>query len=122
MKTFLLFMLLTVLGPVELDKTVHDFGEISIKDGPQTCEFVVTNISEEPVHILSVVSSYGCTSVKWTREAIAPGESGKISIEYANDEPDAVFNKSITAYISDKEKPFVVQLHLRGKTTNKKKK
>ena len=120
MKSLLLFMLLTVFGPVEFDKTVHDFGEVSIKDGPQVCEFSVKNISEDPVSILAVVASCGCTEVKWTRTAIAPGESGIIEIEYANDEPDTVFNKSVTVFISEEQKPFV--LHFRGKTTNKKKK
>jgi hypothetical protein len=50
-------------GVIELDKTVHDFGDIMVSDGPQHCSFTVTNISGAPIAINKVVSSCGCTDV-----------------------------------------------------------
>ena len=52
---------------VEFDKTVHDFGDISVNDGPQTCTFTVKNVGKEPIAIYEVVTSCGCTDASWTR-------------------------------------------------------
>ena len=51
-------------GIVSVDKTVHDWGDVTVKDGPLSCSFTVTNISNEPVMIRTVASSCGCTGVK----------------------------------------------------------
>ena len=66
-------------GPVkigdvlELDKTVHDFGDFLVSAGPQKCTFTIKNISSEPISILEVITSCGCTDAEWTREAIVMG-------------------------------------------------
>ncbi|WP_289458334.1 DUF1573 domain-containing protein, partial [Klebsiella pneumoniae] len=39
---------------VQFDKTVHDFGDISMNDGPQTCTFTVKNVGKEPIAIYEV--------------------------------------------------------------------
>ena len=85
---------------IELDKTVHDFGDVLSGSGALTCTFTVKNISSEPMAIYNVVSSCGCTGVKWTREPIAPGASGTISATYTNDEGPYPFDKTLTAYFS----------------------
>ena len=87
MKTLLTILLAAALAaPIQFDKTVHDFGEISTKAGKQTCTFTVTNDADEDLSILAVVPSCGCTDVVWTREAIAPGAKGEIKATYSNDE------------------------------------
>ena len=110
----LLLILLTVLigGRAEFDRTVHDFGTISTADGPQTCVFTVTNTSDEPLTILSAISSCGCTNVKWTRTRLAKGEKGTIEATYANEDGPFPFDKTVTVYLSDIKKPVI--LHLRG--------
>ena len=55
---------------VEFDKTIHNFGDVMLSDGPLSCSFTMKNISEKPVVIYSVVTSCGCTDVEWTREPI----------------------------------------------------
>ena len=67
---------------VLFDKTVHDFGDVSITDGPLSCTFTLTNKGSEPISIYEVVSSCGCTDVTWTKGTIAPGQSGSISATY----------------------------------------
>ena len=47
---------------VEFDKTVHDFGDVSISDGPLSCTFTVKNIGKEPIAIYEVVTSCVRTS------------------------------------------------------------
>ena len=75
MKLFLLiFISLQTLigGRAEFDKTVHDFGKFSVKDGVQNCVFTITNKGDEPLTILSAIPSCGCTGVSWTRKALRP--------------------------------------------------
>lgn len=105
-------------GIAEFDKTVHDFGDILLSDGKQSCTFKVKNISSKPMLIHSVITSCGCTDVKWTREPIKPGESGEISATYTNDEGPYPFDKGLTVYISGIGKPVV--LRLRGVSHQKK--
>lgn len=99
-------------GVIRIDKTVHDFGKIRIDDGAVSCDFNVTNIGEEKMSILTVVSTCGCTSVKWTRTSIEPGESGVISATYKNEDGPFPFDKTLKVYFSNYSKPVV--LHLKG--------
>ena len=95
---------------VEFDKTVHNFGDVLLSDGALSCVFTMKNIGEKPVVIYNVVTSCGCTDVKWTREPIKPGQSGTISAVYTNDEGPYPFDKSLTAYISGLGKPVILRI------------
>ena len=104
---------------VEFDKTVHDFGDVSIEDGPLTCTFTVKNIGTEPIAIYEVVTSCGCTDAEWTREPIQPGKTGAISATYKNEDGPIPFDKTLTVYIAGLGKPVV--LRMRGLVHEKKK-
>lgn len=97
---------------VEFDRTVHDWGDITLSDGPQQCVFKASNTSSKPWRITSVVSSCGCTGVSWTKGDVAPGENAEIRATYSNDEGTSAFDKTLTVYMSNLSKPVV--LHLRG--------
>ena len=99
-------------GRVELDRTVHDFGDIQTSQGPVSCTYTVRNISKAPVTILNVISSCGCTDVQWTKESIPAGGKGTISATFKNEDGPFPFDKTLTAYFSDVKQPVV--LHLRG--------
>ena len=99
-------------GVVEFDKTVHDFGDILQSDGPVSCTYSLKNISNEPVVIYNVVSSCGCTDVKWTKEPLRPGAVGTVKATYKNDEGAYPFDKTLTVYLNAVKQPIV--LHLRG--------
>ena len=104
---------------ISWDKTVHDFGDVSVNDGPLVCTFTLTNNGKEPIAIFEVVSSCGCTDVKWTREPIQPGKSGTISATYKNEDGAIPFDKTLTVYVSGVKRPVV--LRLRGVVHEKKK-
>ena len=104
---------------VEFDKTVHDFGDVSIDDGPLTCTFTVKNIGKEPIAIYEVVTSCGCTDAQWTREPLQPGKTGAISATYKNEDGPIPFDKTLTVYIAGVGKPVI--LRLRGVVHEKKK-
>ena len=89
---------------MEIDKTVHNFGQIILKNGPVSCAFTLKNTGDKPVAIYNVISSCGCTDVKWTKEPIMPGKSGNISVTYTNDEGAYPFDKTLTTYLSDSQK------------------
>ena len=95
---------------LEIDKMVHNFGDIMLDSGPVSCEFTITNKSSKPAVIYNVISSCGCTDVEWTKEPIKPGCTGKISATYSNDEGPYPFDKSLTLYLSDAKKPIVLKL------------
>ncbi|MGM9742053.1 MAG: DUF1573 domain-containing protein [Candidatus Cryptobacteroides sp.] len=97
-------------GVVEFDRTVWDFGEVKQDQGPLTCSFNVKNLSGDPIVIYNVVSSCGCTGVKWTREPIMAGGTGRITATYSNDEGPYPFDKNLTAYISGIKKPVILRL------------
>lgn len=99
-----------VSSDIELDSDVHDFGDILLGSGPVSCSFTVRNIGKEPVAIYSVVTSCGCTDVEWTKSPIKPGETGKISATYSNDEAPLPFDKNLTAYFSGLKKPVILKM------------
>ena len=95
---------------VEFDKTIHNFGDVLLSDGPLECTFTMKNISDKPVVIYNVVTSCGCTDAKWTREPVMPGKTGTISSTYTNDEGPYPFDTTLTAYISGVGKPVILRL------------
>ena len=97
---------------VTVDKNVHDFGDIYTDQGPVSCTFTFTNNSSKPILLLSAVASCGCTDVEWTREPIQPGKKGTVNATFDNNDGPYPFDKTVTVYVSDIKKPFV--LHLRG--------
>lgn len=95
---------------IEWDKTVHDFGDVSVSDGPLTCSFTLTNTGNEDISIFEVVSSCGCTDVKFTRSKIEPGQSATISATYKNEDDPTAFDKTLTVYISGIKRPVILRL------------
>lgn len=95
---------------LEVDKTVHNFGDIKMKSGPVSCSFTITNTSNEPAVIYQVVTSCGCTDASWTKEPIMPKKTGKVSVTYTNDEGPYPFDKTITVYISSSKKPVLLKI------------
>jgi len=66
---------------VKFDTTAINYGVIKAgSDGKRTFEF--TNVSREPIVILTVTVYCGCTVPNWTNEIILPGKKGTITVEY----------------------------------------
>ena len=95
---------------VEWDKTVHDFGDVSVSDGPLSCSFTLTNKGTEAIAIFEVVSSCGCTGVDFPKSKIEPGQSATISATYKNEDGPTAFDKTLTVYISGIRRPVILRL------------
>ena len=97
----------------------HDFGEIE-EGTVAKHDFTFKNTGDAPLIITNAQGSCGCTVPEWPREPIAPGEEGKIHVEFnsegragnqqkevklqANTEPNT-FVLKITAQVKPKEQP-----------------
>ncbi len=118
MKSLLLITLLAVLsgtpfaGIVSVDKMVHDWGDVTVNDGPLECTFKIKNISNKQQTITNVTKTCGCTKVSWSREAINPGEEGVINVTYSNDEGAFAFDKTLSVFFKGIKRPLL--LHIRG--------
>lgn len=102
---------------LEIDKFVHNFGDILLDSGPVSCTFTLKNTGSKPVVIYNVSTTCGCTNVDWTKEPIRPGKTGSVSVTYSNDEGPYPFDKSLTMYLSELKKPVI--LKLRGVSMDK---
>jgi hypothetical protein len=75
----------------------HDFGPVP-RGGKFRHEFLLTNRLAEPVTILNVRASCGCTTGRATASQVAPGQSA--SIEAEMDTRNFVGEKSTVLYVS----------------------
>ena len=67
---------------IVFDNKNHDFGTFEEETGPVTHDFRFVNSGNEPLVLQNVRSTCGCTVPKYTREPIAPGDSGSIKVTY----------------------------------------
>lgn len=91
---------------------LFDFGTIPEENGPVSHEFLFKNEGEVPVIINSVKASCGCTTPSWTREPVAPGDTGVVIAEYNPINRPGIFNKTIS--VKTNAEPGVVILHIKG--------
>lgn len=81
--------------------TSHDFGAFDEEMGAVTCTFTYINDGSEPVYITAARASCGCTSPRYSRDAIAPGESSDIEITYDPAGRPGKFTKYVAVTLSD---------------------
>ncbi|MCD8044237.1 MAG: DUF1573 domain-containing protein [Tannerellaceae bacterium] len=120
MKQFI-FIMLTVLlavtnvyaqdgAVIEADKTTHDFGMIKESDGDATHSFVIKNTGTAPLVITRVIASCGCTTPEWTKEPIAPGQTGEIKVTFDPKGRPGAFAKTINVYSNGKKGSYVLTI------------
>ncbi len=79
---------------IKFNNTSHSFGNI-IEGQIARHEFKFTNEGTEPLTLDNVSASCGCTTPKWPRETIAPGQSSVIVAEYNSQGRPGTFTKNI---------------------------
>ncbi|MCD7932628.1 MAG: DUF1573 domain-containing protein [Tannerellaceae bacterium] len=120
MKQFIFIMLSVLLATanvyaqdgavIEADKTTHDFGIIKESDGDATHSFVIKNTGTAPLVITRVIASCGCTTPEWTKEPIAPGQTGEIKVTYDPKGRPGTFAKTINVYSNGKKGSYVLTI------------
>lgn len=81
---------------ITFEKTSHDFGKINEGDGRVTTVFQFKNEGMEPLVLSNVRASCGCTTPKWPKEPIEPGQTGDITVTYNPAGRPGRFQKTIT--------------------------
>lgn len=95
---------------ITFDKTTHDFGKINEADGRVTTVFTFKNEGMAPLVLSNVRASCGCTTPKWTREPIEPGQSGEITVTYNPSGRPGRFQKTVTVTSNATEPTFKLQI------------
>ena len=82
--TMLVAMVATASAQAEIkfDKVVHNFGNFSEKSPVQKITFTFTNVGNKPLIINQAIASCGCTIPAYTKQPIAPGQKGQITVTY----------------------------------------
>lgn len=83
----------------------HDFGKI-VQGKPVTYDFILTNVSKDPLKLNDVHASCGCTTPQWSKEAVAPGAATKINVGF-NAMSYGPFEKSVTITYNDGQTKIV---------------
>lgn len=89
----------------------HDFGNVA-RGAKTQYRFTFQNIYEEPLHVLSVRSSCGCTSAEVTKHDLKTWETGEVVATFNTNA--FLGNHSATVTVTF-DKPFVAEVQLQVK-------
>ncbi|MDX5346377.1 MAG: DUF1573 domain-containing protein [Hymenobacteraceae bacterium] len=96
---------------LSFEKPEHDFG--TIKPGEVVKHtFTFKNTGKAPLVIESATASCGCTVPQWPREPIAPGETGKIEVQFDSKGKFGQQAKQVT--IRANTQPNITTLTIKG--------
>ena len=102
---------------ITFEKTVHDFGKIHEEDGRVSVDFQFKNEGMTPLVLSNVRASCGCTTPKWTRDPIEPGQTGVITVTYNPNGRPGGFNKTVT--ITSNAKESTTRVYIKGEVIPK---
>jgi len=74
---------------------------------PATHQFMCINTGAQPLKIINVRATCGCTVPQWDRNAIAPGDTTYIAVKY-DSRRSGEFAKEIIVYPNTKQKQLSV--------------
>ena len=119
MKKIVLFASALVFGLVAMAQTKsddvvkfntdkHDFGKIK-QNVPVTYFFEIKNTGDKPLVVENASASCGCTVPEKPEKPIAPGETGKLKVQY-NAAAIGPFKKDVFIKLAGIEQPKTVQI------------
>ena len=104
---------------IKFEKVVHNFGTFEETSPVQKATFTFTNVGNKPLVINQAIASCGCTVPSYTKQPIAPGQKGQISVTYNGKGMfPGHFKKSIT--VRSNAKTELTRLYVEGVMTEKK--
>lgn len=84
-----------VYPTLDFDKSTHDFGTIDEGDVVEHT-FTFTNNGKAPLVITAARGSCGCTVPTWTKEPVAPGDTGEMLVKFNSRGKRNQQNKTVT--------------------------
>ena len=106
---------LSELPVFEFRETLHDFGTV-IEGEKVMYSFVFKNTGKMDLIISGVSASCGCTATKFTKEPVAPGEEGSISVTFDSRKRRGFQNKSVT--VAANTQPSKTVLRIKAKVVS----
>ncbi len=101
---------------IQFDETTINLGSFSEDDPVRQCTFTFTNVGNAPLVINQAVASCGCTSPKYTKQPVQPGEKGEIDVTYnGKGRFPGHFKKTIT--IRTNGDPETMRIYIEGDMT-----
>jgi hypothetical protein len=86
---------------IQFAEKQHDFGDI--KEGETVSwKFKFSNTGTEPLVLLNVQTTCGCTASEWPKTPIPPGDSAAITVRFNSANKTGRQNKIITVYTNGK--------------------
>lgn len=82
------------------EETSYDFGSMK-KNSTSKTDFIFTNTGKEMLNIRALKPNCGCTILKMEKNDYAPGESGKIEVEFDATGRKGSQQKSIVVFSND---------------------
>lgn len=97
---------------IEFDGKEHDFGTFEEETGPVTHIFTFVNRGNKPLVVTNVRTTCGCTASQYTREPVAPNDSGEIKVTYNPKGRPGRFSKPV--YVTTNASTDRETLHITG--------
>lgn len=93
---------------IEFEKKTHEFGDIHEEAGKVTARFTFKNVGDSALVLTRVKPGCGCTAANYTKEPIAPGQTGFIDATYDPWGRPGQFNKNIKVSTNEAENPYII--------------
>lgn len=98
---------------LQFSQTEFDYGQVKEDGGAVTARFEARNTGSEPVVVLEVMTSCGCTTPYFERKPIAAGETFGLEIRYDPMNRPGRIDRDIFVRASDSDKD--IKLHITGR-------
>ena len=96
---------------LSLEESSFDFGDI--RQGEKVVHsFEFTNTGNQPLLLSNVLVQCGCTATEWPKEAIEPGETATVSIEFDSSDKLGIQKKVVTLVSNAVNHKERIHLHL----------
>lgn len=95
---------------ISTEDTLYDFGTIKEADGKVSHTFIIKNDGDAPLMLTRVIASCGCTTPEWTKEPIAPGKTGEITITFDPKDRPGPFTKPVSVYSNGKTGSYILTI------------
>lgn len=92
--------------------TEYNFGAFDEDAGAVECRFAIVNTGSRPLTIMSARATCGCTTPRFPRKAIAPGDTAYISVSYDPQGRPGRFSKQV--YVETDGEPRKTKLDISG--------
>ncbi len=99
------------LGPdIEFDNVKYNYGKVKV-GSLINHTFNITNNGDQPLVLLKVVPSCGCSVASFTKEPIKPGGKGEITVKFNSKyKPVGLNIKTFTVFSNSKNNPHTIYL------------